>query len=192
MAERGGFLPLPSDIMVRGVPDRGGLRGGAGLRAAAPPGEQDPARPTVVSVPPPELAVYDVAEPLSAQGTSTGLATGSSAVLAVFQLSANQVAVVNSIFIAAVNLTTAMQIDFFLRINQAPAPGFAPRRIPRQNAAFGVIGWDPSEILYWIPDGARIDIFATVVAGGPVDVEGQFSGWQYPADLRRAHLPSWR
>jgi len=183
---------IPSDIAVRGAPDRGALRRGAGMRVPPPagPAGQLP-RPASVQIPPPELVVYPEAQNLAQSGTATGLATGATSVLASFQLGQGQVAVVNTLVISAVNLTTAQDIAYALRVAGSPVPGFAPRRIPPQNSAFGVIGWGPQEMLVWVPEGALIELVATVLAGGPADPSGQFSGWEYPRTLREQYRPAW-
>lgn len=184
----------PSDIIARAFGARG-ARGGAiarrGADIAPRPGDGADIVPHMIQLPPPELAVYPDAVPLYQEGRAAAVATGASATLCAYELAPGQCAVVNSFLAGAVNLTTGMQIKYALRINGAPWPGMT-RSLPQQNAAAGFITWGPDEVLIWVPSGALIEVVATVVAGGPVDLSAQFAGWEYPQAVRDRYLQVWR
>jgi len=177
----------PLDIVARGRARRAG--GGATARTLGlTPGQVAPAQ-TIITLPPPELVLFPGGQMIYGEGRAT-VANSATAVLATIQLPEATVAVINSLIIGGVNVVTGLVATWAVRENEAPIPGLT-RSLPPQNAAAAFVGWGPDEILARIGAGSRIDLLVSVTAGGPVDVTGQLSGWQYPATTRDRYAASW-
>lgn len=147
--------------------------------------------PIVVQVPPPELALYPEAQSIYDDGSSAGLANGTSTVIASIQLTAANVGVINSFIIYGVNVVAGLIATWTVRVNTVPLTG-ASRTLPQQTAAAASIAWGPDEILWRIEQGALIDVLVSVVAGGPAELGAQIAGWQHPTPTRDRYAHAWR
>lgn len=158
-----------------GKPGRArGLRYGPAAPSSAP-------LTSSVQFPPPELAAYPSASMVYGDGSAT-IANGASAAVGAIRLSEANVGVINSLIIYGVNIVLGLVASWVLRVNEAGVAG-GRRVLPPQTAAAASIAWGPSEVLWRIPQGALVDIFITVTAGGPAELGASFSGWEYPVPI---------
>lgn len=177
------------DVRARGTPGTGRL--GAAARAVGAFDERTGPVDAIVQVPPPELAVYPGAQLLYAAEDSAAIANGTNVVVCELEVPPGNVAVINSYIIFGVNLVVGLDATFTLEVNGGPVMG-GRRRLPPQNAAAASIAWGPGEVLWRIPDGARIAVRIAVAAGGPADLGAQLGGWQYPTTIADRYGAAWR
>lgn len=115
-----------------------------------------------------------------------GAGNGSSVVSANlrFQVPGNQVGWLQQFQYYVLTPTANAAIQFAIRINEGPIPGFT-KLIPPGVANFILL--EGNELRVRIPQGATVDIIVTNLnAFGPWTVGGMVAGWYHPeADERR-------
>jgi hypothetical protein len=172
--------------------DYGSPRGRAPLPSSGPPAGPLPGGPRgldaadaglVRLIFPPRLEKLVSSQDFNVQDYAITLAAGvgqtaTSAALR-FQVPSGQVGWLQQAAIYALTPTAATLVQWTIRINGGPVPGFDNLQLPPGIANFVLIGFDDMRVR--IPNGALVDVLITNLgAGGPWTVGGSLSGWYHP------------
>lgn len=114
-----------------------------------------------------------------------GVGTQATSPAVAFQMPQTSVGVVQTFSLYILSPVAADLVQYALRINQAPVPGWDNKQIVPGAANFVKENWTGITVL--VPNNALVDVLFTNLNGtGPLTVGAQVTGWYLSvADIRR-------
>lgn len=147
-----------------------------------PPRGRDAASSVVTRmVFPPKLVKLDVSQDFNVNNYALVLpaVVGAQVIVPGFQLPVGCVGFLQSFDLYVLTPTAATSVQWTVRINQGPVPGFDNVQNPPGMAFFDLIGSDEMQVR--IQSGALVDVLITNLNGnGPWTVGADFAGWYHP------------
>lgn len=136
--------------------------------------------PTVRLLFPPRMEKLSSSQDWSAVNFSAalGAAIGAQVEICAYTLTDGLIGFVQQMSTYILAPTPAVSVAFELRISGAPVPGFSNIQNPPMNAAATYIPRNNLQVRVGI--GQRVSLVARNLAGGPVTVGGELSGWEHP------------